>query len=212
MTLIIRTIRHGLTQSNRDRRCSAPADELSDAGRQQARDAANAIRMINLGRIICSPFPRAIETAQLVTGLSRDAFLIDDLCRERDFGGLAGLSHDQVVSSLPGVEYIDVAGIPYSVNPPGGETLEELQARGGLFYRKLLCEHKTGAVVIFSHGNFLQQFRGTVLGMDYRQSLDLPLEGILNLAMMSFEFDGGRLVSHHVQQLARNDAGVRGLY
>ena len=65
---------------------------------------------------------------------------------------------------------------------------------------------------MFSHGNFLQQLRAVIFAVSAETALELPLEGIMNLSMMRFDFsEGGDLVEHSITQLSSND-GVRGLY
>jgi broad specificity phosphatase PhoE len=208
----LQTIRHGVTTANLGRVCGSPDDELADAGRDQAAHAREQLAGTDLGRIVSSPMPRAIATAALVTGLPPDRFELRDDCREREFGGLSGLTHEQAVARFPEVEYLAVQAVQYSVNPPGGETLPQLRDRAQRFLDGLHASFAGETVTVFSHGNFLQQLRAAVHGVDARAALDLPLEGILNLALMRFDFtEDGELAGHSVVQLAATD-GVRGLY
>ena len=208
----LQTIRHGVTTANIARICGSPDDELAELGRRQAEDARSRIDGMDLGRVISSPLPRAIATAMLVTGLTRDELEIGDDCREREFGMLSGLTHDQAVERYPDVGHIEVQGVPYSVKPPGGETLPELRERAGRFLHGLHRSHDGEIVTVISHGNFIQQLRAAVYGVDERAALELPLDGILNLALMRFDFTSdGELSGESVVQLADTD-GVRGLY
>jgi broad specificity phosphatase PhoE len=208
----LQTIRHGVTTANLARICGSPDDELAELGRRQAADARAHVDGIDLGQVISSPLPRAIATATLVTGLVADELEIAHDCREREFGTLSGLTHEQVVERFPEVAYLEVQAVPYSLNPPGGETLAELRERAGRFLHDLHRSHDGQVVTVFSHGNFLQQLRAAVHGVDERAALDLPLDGILNLALMRFDFAGdGSLSGESVMQLGTTD-GVRGLY
>jgi broad specificity phosphatase PhoE len=213
MTVLrLQTIRHGVTAANLARVCGSPEDELAEEGRRQASEARARFAGADVGRIVSSPMPRAVATAVLVTGLDRDAFELHDDCRERDFGSLSGLTHEQAVARFPKVGYLDVQAVQYSVNPPGGETLAELRGRAERFLQMLHRRYDGEVVTVFSHGNFLQQLRGVVHGVDELAALELPLEGILNLALMRFDFNGdGAMAGHSVTQLAATD-GVRGLY
>jgi len=213
MTLLrLQTIRHGVTTANLARICGSPDDDLAELGRRQAVDARSRLDGTELGRVISSPLPRAIATAMLVTGLARDELEIADDCREREFGTLSGLTHDQAVERYPQVGHIEVQAVPYSVNPPGGETLPELRERAGRFLHGLHRSHDGEIVTVISHGNFIQQLRAAVYGVDERAALELPLDGILNLALMRFDFTGdGELSGESVLQLAPSE-GVGGLY
>lgn len=208
----LQTIRHGVTTANLARICGSPGDELAEEGRRQASDARARLAGADLGWVISSPLARAVATASLVSGLDPRGIELHDDCRERDFGSLSGLTHEQAVARFPQVQYLDVQGVHYSLNPPQGETLGELRERAERFLQTIhrLCDGEV--VTVFSHGNFLQQLRAAVHGIDAYAALDLPLEGVLNLALMRFDFaDDGGLVAHSVTQLAATD-GVRGLY
>lgn len=208
----LQTIRHGITTANVAKVCGSPDDELAEQGRRQALEARARFARADLGRVISSPMPRAVATAALVSGLDQDELELHDECRERDFGCLSGLTHEQALARFPQVEYLEVQAVQYSVNPPGGETLTELRERAERFLRALHRSYDGEVVTLFSHGNFLQQLRGAVQGVDALAALDLPLEGILNLALMRFDFaDDGDLASHSVTQLVAT-GGVMGLY
>jgi broad specificity phosphatase PhoE len=206
------TLRHGVTTANLARVCGSPCDELAEEGRRQAADARARLAGTALGRVVSSPLPRAVATAVLVSGLGRDGLELDDDCRERDFGALSGLTHEQAVARFPQVGYLEVQAVRYSLNPPGGETLTGVRERAERFLGSLHRSFDGETVTVFSHGNFLQQLRAAVHGVDAFAALELPLEGILNLALMRFDFDEhGELAGHAVAQLAATD-GVRGLY
>lgn len=206
------TIRHGVTTANLGHVCGSPDDLLADEGERQAAEARRRLAGTDLGRVIASPLPRAVATAVIVSGLDPGVLRIEPGCREREFGGLSGLTHDEAVERFPEVEYLRVQGVPYSVNPPDGETLPELRERARQFLDRLHETCDGEVVTVFSHGNFLQQLRGVLLGVDALAALEFPLEGILNLALMRFDFDaGGTVAVHEVEQLAPTD-GVRGLY
>jgi broad specificity phosphatase PhoE len=208
----LQTIRHGLTTANMAKVCGSPDDALSEEGLRQTAEARARCAGAELGRVVSSPMPRAVATATLVTGLDSDDLDVHDDCRERDFGSLSGLTHEQAVACFPEVEYLEVHAVPYSLNPPGGETLPELRDRAERFLQTLHRSYDGEVVTVFSHGNFLQQLRGVIHGVDALAALELPLEGILNLALMRFDFDDdGALAAQAVTQLAATD-GVRGLY
>lgn len=208
----LQTIRHGVTTANLARVCGSPGDELAEAGRRQAAEARARLDGLDLGRVISSPMPRAVATAALVSGLDVAELELQPDCRERDFGALSGLTHEQAVARFPRVGYLEAQAVRYSLDPPGGETLEQLRERAGSFLATLHRSFGGATVTVFSHGNFLQQLRAAVHGVDAHAALELPLDGILNLALMRFDFDDdGGLVGQSVVQLAETN-GVRGLY
>ena len=60
-------IRHGETVWNLERRFTTRTDvELSDAGLEQARRAAEALAAVSIDRIYSSPLRRALRTAEMI--------------------------------------------------------------------------------------------------------------------------------------------------
>jgi len=84
------------------------------------------------------------------------------------------------------VVYKRIAPVHYSMNPPGGESFDELHARAQQFVEKILAQHRGQRVLVFSHQNFLQQFHGVMLGLDPMRSLE---RDILNCELNQFHLD-----------------------
>lgn len=86
-------IRHGESESNRDKVFAGRrADvELTDAGRQQAKEAGLLIskRNLEIRRIICSPLKRTAETARIISneiGFLFEDIIFDERLSEYDLG------------------------------------------------------------------------------------------------------------------------------
>ena len=78
---LLSTLRHGLTELNRDKRVGGHTDvPLLDVGRQQAEAARAAFEGTPFDLMISSPLQRAIETALIVTGSARRDLIIEPLC------------------------------------------------------------------------------------------------------------------------------------
>lgn len=74
-------LRHGQTDLNLARKVQGHMDvDLNATGIEQAEDLAKVVREKNLhfDAIYCSPLRRALDTCEIVTGQSRDAFHVDD--------------------------------------------------------------------------------------------------------------------------------------
>jgi broad specificity phosphatase PhoE len=197
---LLYTLRHGLTELNRSRRTGGRLDvPLIDVGRQQAQDARAAFEGTTIDVVIASSLRRAIETAEIVTGRTRDQILIDDLAVERSFGEMEGLTQDEIREKFPFVIYVPIDHIRYSLNPPGGESFEALRARARAFLTRTLAAHRGKRVLVSSHQNFMQQLHGELRGMDPYASLRYD---IVNLELNQFHLDaGGRLIQHRVYYL-----------
>lgn len=198
--LLLATVRHGLTELNRDKRVGGRVDvPLIDEGREQAREARETFEGAAFDVTISSPLSRALETAEIVSGASRDAISKDEDCIERSFGEMEGMRPSDIREKLPQVEYARVGGVNYSLNPPGGETFEELHARARRFLSRAVDKYAGKRVVLFAHENFLQQLHGAIRGLGPMESLEL---GILNCELNQFHLGSdGELISHRKTEL-----------
>ncbi|MDH5224201.1 MAG: histidine phosphatase family protein [Actinomycetota bacterium] len=197
---VVSTIRHGLTELNRDQRVGGRLDvPLLEAGREQARQAGAVFTSRGVDVVVVSPLRRAIETAELVTHWRRSSFEIDELCTERSFGEMEGIDPAEVPTRFPMVEYLRIEDIGYSLNPPGGETFEELHERAHRFVDGLIARHAGRSIVVFSHQNFLQQMHAVLRAMGPKEALEYD---ILNCELNEFRLGADRgLLDHRVRQL-----------
>jgi len=200
------TLRHGLTELNRDKRVSGQTLDvpLLPEGVRQAEDARDRFAGTPIDLVISSPLVRAIRTAEIVTGFPRDAIEIDPLCNERSFGKMEGLRRADVETRFPEVRYLQIGHIGYSLNPPGGELFPALHDRARRFLRGVLQRHRRRRILISSHQTFLQQLHGVVLGMDPIGSLE---HDVLNCELNQFHLSpDGSLRAHRVVQLCASAA------
>jgi broad specificity phosphatase PhoE len=202
---LLATIRHGLTELNRDRRVGGRLDvSLIDDGRAQAAEAGRALDGRPFDVVVTSPLERAIETAALVTGWPRERFEVDELCTERSFGLMEGIDPREVPERFPQVKYLRIGHIGYSLNPPGGESFEVLHERARRFLDGLLERHRGKRILVFSHQNLMQQLHGVLRGTDPYGSLE---HDILNCELNEFQIAGdGALVSQRTVQLVPSAA------
>lgn len=197
---LISTIRHGLTELNRDKRVGGHTDvPLLEVGREQAKEARQAFDRTPYDLLISSPLDRAIQTAMIVAAPQPGNLVIEPLCIERFFGQMEGLTRAEVEQRFPQVVYLQIGHIGYSLNPPGGESYEALRRRAEQFLEKLLKKFGGHRLVISSHQNFLQQFHGLLRGQDPYESLKAD---ILNLELNQFHLDRQhKLIQHRTVQL-----------
>lgn len=198
------TVRHGLTELNRDRRVGGRLDvDLIDEGRAQAEEAARVLADTRFDVVISSPLSRARETATILTRVA-DGLLIDAEATERSFGAMEGVRPVEVPERFPEVRYLYVGGIGYSLNPPGGEPFEELHERARRFLRRTLERHAGQRILVVSHQNFLQQLHGVLRGLGPIESLD---QDILNCELNWFHLaSDGTLLAHDSVQLCSSAA------
>jgi 2,3-bisphosphoglycerate-dependent phosphoglycerate mutase len=199
-TLLL-TLRHGVTELNRDKRVSGQTLDvpLLPEGIRQAEEARERFAGTPLDVVISSPLVRAIQTAEIVTGFSREAIEIDPQATERSFGRMEGLTRAEVEARFPEVRYLQIGHVGYSLNPPDGEPFPALQDRAKAFQHRQLERHRGRRILISSHQTFLQQLHGVLRGLSYLEALH---NDILNLELNLFHLNAqGKLLSYRSQPL-----------
>ncbi|HEV2395223.1 MAG TPA: histidine phosphatase family protein [Verrucomicrobiae bacterium] len=198
----ISTIRHAYTHYNAQRRYAGTLDvPLSKAGLREARSAAAKLARARFDAVITSPLKRALETARILSR-GNTPIVQTPLCSERRFGILEGLTWDEVREVKPPVLLIQVGYDLHTVNPKGGEALEDVWERAKEFRRFLFINYSGREVLVVSHGVFLQLFNGLLRGLNCIESLAL-FPG--NLELARFRFAGEKLTGESVVRLGRGE-------
>jgi broad specificity phosphatase PhoE len=187
------TVRHSVTAHNAAHVISGRLDEpLSDEGRLLAREMVASLGLLAADIVISSPMRRAVETATLLTGRAQREIVTSELCLERDYGELQGLSPEAVRGYADRVDYVEVGGIRHSLNPPGGESFPAVRARARRF-QAYLGDLGVASVLVVTHQTFLQQLHGLLLRLGVRDSLGLDIR---TLQVDRFDLVGGGHADH----------------
>src|SRR5688572_19696591 len=119
MTTRVILVRHGETESSRERRFAGATDvALTDFGREQARVLAQRLRPARIDAIHVSPLLRCRQTAEAITEVTgRKAMVVDDL-RECHFGDWENLTVAEVAERWP--EALQMWAADEAHPPPGG--------------------------------------------------------------------------------------------
>jgi broad specificity phosphatase PhoE len=190
----ILTLRHSATDAAKRHVILGRIDQgLNDEGEQLINDLLRQHGPISSDHTLSSPLRRAMRTACAVTGSDSKDIMANPLCIERDYGRLQGIEPGQIPNVSPKTYYVSVNGIRHSLNPPGGETLEDVRRRADVFLRFLL--DLTGTVLVVSHQCFLTQLHGAIRGEDVYNALSYDV-GILDLDR--FEIHDGKLLNHEL--------------
>lgn len=196
----IHTIRHAHTQYNSEKRYAGTIDvPLSERGIREGREAAAKLANVSIDLIISSKLKRSVETARLL-GNGKIRIVQSELCNERNFGVLEGLTWEEVQNITPPVLFIKVGNDLHSVNPKGGEPFEDLWERAKAFKRYIFDEFKGLKLLVVSHGVFLQMFHGVLSGSTCIESL---AKYPSNLELNTFRFSDDRLVGQEVAGLLK---------
>lgn len=192
---LIATVRHGSTEFNKSKKIAGTIDiPLDKNGIEQAIKSRPVIKKVNFNIVISSSLSRALETARLSTGLPRNKIIIRKECGERNYGKMQGLFPAKVRRLKPKILYVKSGKFFHSLNPPRGETFEQLRSRAKKFANYIFRYHQGKKIVVFSHQTFLQQFHGVLLKRDTYNCLD---QDILTLEINYFLFDALRRLKKH---------------
>ncbi|XP_048372152.1 fructose-2,6-bisphosphatase TIGAR isoform X2 [Sphaerodactylus townsendi] len=138
VTFGLTVVRHGETRYNKEKILQGQGidEPLSETGFQQARAAGVFLSNTKFTHVFSSDLLRAKQTAASILGKSQfckeTAVKYDPRLRERGYGVAEGrpLSDLRIMAKAAGEQ------CP-SFTPPGGETLEEVKARGEDFFATL---------------------------------------------------------------------------
>lgn len=199
---IINTLRHAHTRYNGEKRYAGTIDiDLNEQGIRDTQLVAAILRDEGYDVVIASTLKRSYETARILVD-GTVPIVQTDLCNERNFGILEGMTWEDVKLLVPPVLMINVGNDLHTVNPKGGEPFEDVWERAKKFRQLLFREYYGKNILVVSHGVFLQMFHGVMRGVTCIESLALYPA---NLELARFIFDGDHLAEEKVQKLAREE-------
>lgn len=124
---------------------------LTDNGKQQAKETAEALKPYKFNHIYSSDLNRCVDTAELIKEFHPDTPLtFTKELRERNLGVLQG---------KPNVS-VDWEGLPGEGDhkkPEGGESIAELKVRALDFIQKLYDQYPDESILLISHNGWIKQ-------------------------------------------------------
>jgi broad specificity phosphatase PhoE len=183
--------RHGETDWNSERRWQGHADRpLNDAGREQARELADALVDRAIDVVYSSDLLRAHETALIVAGRLGLPVEVDAGLREVDVGDWAGRSLTEIETADPEAYRRWQQG-QKAWN--GGESYEEMGERVVAAVLRLAGRHPGETVLIVTHGGSIRACRATAAGLDYAASRVSAIGSMANCEVAELRVADGRL-------------------
>ncbi len=146
-------VRHGEAVANVEMRYLGHRDDpLSEHGASQAVQLSRALAPLPISAIITSPLRRAADTAAKIAQAHQVPIQTDERLREGGFGEWEGLSRAEVLarSHQDRLLLADWEGNP-SAAPPGGESLEVVQARSIALVQEVAAMYAGQWIVLVSH-------------------------------------------------------------
>jgi broad specificity phosphatase PhoE/ribonuclease HI len=186
-------LRHGQTELSRHRRYSGRGNpELTDIGRSQAADAARYLSSRGgISAVVSSPLQRAYDTAVAAADALGLPVRVDDDLIETDFGDWEGLTFLQAAERDPDLHGRWLGDT--SIQPPGGESFDEVAHRVRRVRDRLIADHGATTVLVVSHVTPIKSLLRMALDAGpsvlYRMHLDLA-----SLSIAEFYPDAGASV------------------
>jgi broad specificity phosphatase PhoE len=145
-------VRHGQTEWNRVERFRGRADvPLNTVGLAQAE--ATGKRVASEWQPVCvyaSPLARAVKTAEAIARHFDLPVQIHPGVADIDYGAWQGLTPDEVEERWP--ETLNAwYHAPHTARIPGGETLDDLRARGMAAVHELAARHAEQTLALVGH-------------------------------------------------------------
>ncbi len=169
MTTIL-LVRHGETEWNRIERFRGSADiPLNENGLRQAELLARRIRAEwTPAAVYSSPLSRSIKTGEVIAGLFNLKVEVHEGLSDINYGEWQGLTPAEVRDRWPEL-FERWETCPAGLHFPGGEALEERQAKGVAAIREIAEKHDGETVVCVGHTviNRLILLGLLDLGLDY---------------------------------------------
>lgn len=167
-------VRHGQDTDNAAGILNGRRDtELTDLGREQAKQVAEKLRDNAVQIIYASPLKRAYETARIIAErLGIDEVIADEHLVERDFGILTG----KPVTDIP--EYTDkilpTDGVNYFLEAEGAEDFLTLLERGRKILQEIRERHADKNILIVTHGDIGKMIQAAYHNWTWEQGLKTP--------------------------------------
>lgn len=166
-------VRHGETAWNHQRRYQGHRDvPLSLTGRWQAERVAGRLAGEKLRAVYSSDLQRARQTAEAIARLHGLRVLARPGWREMDFGEWEGYTHAEIAERYPDLLPRWLKEVA-AVRVPGGETLQEVQARAMGEWKEITAAHPGGTLAVVAHGGIIRVLLLTLQGEPLSSFWDL---------------------------------------
>jgi len=149
-------IRHGTSTWNDERRIQGRLDPpLSERGREQVKRLAERFRDITIDALYSSDLQRALATAEAIGAVLGRAPEPWPELREVGLGEWEGKTREEIIASYP-EEWRRWTEQPSWDVVPSGEGTDVFEARVAAAIDRILERHRSGRVVIVTHGGVIQ--------------------------------------------------------
>jgi broad specificity phosphatase PhoE len=167
-------VRHGQDQDNARFLINGRRDtELTEIGKIQASDAAQALRSSAIRRVYTSPLTRARQTASIIANaLGIGEPQVDSDLIERDYGVLTGRPAAEI--PVHATRIIEFNRFKYVIEAPGMESYAEVWHRAGSFLQRMRTQHAGETVLVVAHNDIAKMIRANFNSALWEDELRRP--------------------------------------
>lgn len=161
-------VRHGQTDLNRDRRFRGMSDaSLNEGGREEARLAGELLSTTSVSTVFTSPVRRALQTAEIVSGITGAPVVINDGITDVDYGDWQGLTVEEVAERYGPAALDGWKNTPGDFAFPGGDEMSEVRIRVEACLNDLVSACEGNAIAAVTHMALLKVCFVALLGLGY---------------------------------------------
>jgi|TARA_B100001750_G_scaffold186186_1_gene155341 probable phosphoglycerate mutase len=159
-------LRHGQAENNTKKILAgrSPNVNLTQTGLEQAEQAGEMLKSLNISAIYTSPIDRALQTAQIVSKHCGLEAVTDDRLIELDMGKFTMMPYNEIFEKHGNVFLKFYQGSD-EVNENGVETFSQVQKRVTEMVDSVLNKHKDENVVLVTHMDPIKAMIGKVLDL-----------------------------------------------
>lgn len=164
MTIML-LVRHASNDYTKEGRLAGwiPGVHINAQGQREADELARRLSKLPIEAIYSSPLERAVDTANAIAACHRLTVEIREGLGEGNVGEWTG----KTIKELQATDlWKAIQTKPVGVNPPGGESIDQVQARMVSEFERIRGAHSEGLVVIVSHADPLKAAISHYLGWD----------------------------------------------
>lgn len=204
---LIYFVRHGETEWNHSGRYQGFTDiPLNAVGLEQARLCAEALKNVELDRIIVSDLSRAVVTAETIAEGRNIQVQQDKRLREINFGDWESLTYNQIDQRWPGI-IEEMYRHPADVQISGGESFHEVQVRAWAALEETLsAAQEDEKIMVVCHGGTIRTLLCRLLDMSLNHCWNFSLG---NTAISCVKFFGNEPDSHNILALLNDLRHIR---
>lgn len=195
MTVIL-LIRHGMTDMVAQKRLAGwtPGVLLNEAGRREVYALAGRLAFVPLQAVYSSPLERTLQTAQIIAAPHGLDVQVRDGLAETRIGEWTG----KAIQDMEGDEvWRALHERPRGVRIPGGETIDEVQARMVAEIEAIRQAHPDGVVAVVSHADPIKAAICHYVGLDLNYFHRLYV-GTASVTVLMLGEQGSALISLNV--------------